>query len=82
MLTGSSAGCLPTPNVQHEGCLFSVGNLSLLWLGCSKVLHCAGNFCLGKGWNKSALFVVILCSSPHSLAGTLQTPLMAADNTI
>lgn len=32
-VTGSSAGCLPTQNVQHEGCLFTVGNLpALAWL--------------------------------------------------
>lgn len=49
--------------------------ISLLWLGCSKVLRCAGNFCLGKGWNKSGLFAVFLCSLSHNLAGTLQTPL-------
>lgn len=49
--------------------------ISLLWLGCSKVLHCAGKFCLGKGWNKSGFFVVILCSLHHNLAGTLQTTL-------
>lgn len=28
------------------------------------MLRCAGNSCLGKGWNKSGLFVVMLNSVP------------------
>jgi len=49
VLPDSSAGCCSTQNVQRNAMFSALRRWSLP--GCSVIPRCAGNSCLGKGWN-------------------------------